>query len=321
MLTENDRDRATHREGDYVEEVEYGRRNISRGNAFKSADGIALKQYRLTEGPKEFVDEQGRALDEHILAEGERNLCGAVKSDEGGIFILSRVSDDHEHSRLDESRDNGRDRRAFNSHRGKGDKGKSAFVTENEEIVEDEVYKDRNDAADHRELGLALLTESRTVDLRDRKGSKSDEHYVEVVERLAEHKVSNLGEGILRDIELEQRYGEQKEHRDTDDEHCKRKVILCSGGTSYARGIVCARKLSGEDSDTRKTAEDAEVEDKEKLVYGCNRRHFDLSDSSDHNVVNEADGIGEGVLNYNGDENGDNSLIKRAVANEGVFDF
>jgi hypothetical protein len=85
--------------------------------------------------------------------------------------------------------------------------------------------------------------------------------------------------------------------------------------------IVCARKLSGEDSDARNTAEDAEVEDKEKLVYGCNRRHFDFSDPSDHNVVNEADGVCEGILNYDGDEDGNDSPIKRAVANKSVFNF
>lgn len=101
MLTENDRDRASHREANDVKEVEDRRGNVGGGYAFNSALGIALQKDRLTEGPKELVDEQGRALDEHIAAEGSGDLRGFVKTDEGGILALPCVSDDYEYCRLD----------------------------------------------------------------------------------------------------------------------------------------------------------------------------------------------------------------------------
>ena len=321
VLTEDDRDRATHREADYVEEVENRGRNIRRRNTFKSAYRVALKKNRLTEGPEKFVEKQGRSLDDHILAEREGDLGGLIKSDVGGIFILSCVGDDNEHCRLDESRDNGCDRRALYAHRSKGDEGKTALVAEDKEVVENEVYKDSNYAADHGKLGFAFLTEGRAVDLRNCEGRKTDEHYVEVVKRMLKHKVSDSGQGVLCDIELKKRYGEEQEDGYADDEHRKRKVVLCSNCSSYACAVLRARELRGEDSDSRKSAEDTKVEDEEKLINGCNRGHFDLSDSSDHNVVNEADGIGEGVLNYDWDENGDDTLIKRAVADKSFFGF
>lgn len=160
VLTENDRDRASHREADHVEEVENGRGNVRRRDTFKSADRVALKKHSLTEGPEKFVEKQGRALDEHIATERKRDLCRLIKTDVGGIFILSCVGDDNEHCRLDESRDNGCYRRTANAHRSEGDKGKSALVAEDKEVVENEVYKDRNNAADHREFSFALLAES-----------------------------------------------------------------------------------------------------------------------------------------------------------------
>ena len=190
-----------------------------------------------------------------------------------------------------------------------------------ENVIEYEVDKDRNNAADHREPGIAFLAESRAVDLSDRKGSKSNEHYVEVIKRMVEHKLCDLRGGILRNIELEKRNGEQKEYCCTDYEHSERQVILRSDGASYAREIVCTRKLCGEDTNTRKSAKDAKVEDEENLIYRCNRRHLDLTDPSDHNVVNEADGIGKGVLDNDRDEDGDDTLVKRAVADKCVFDF
>lgn len=138
---------------------------------------------------------------------------------------------------------------------------------------------------------------------------------------MGHHKLCELGIGVLGDVEPDKLRGEGEENGDPDHEHCDGKIILCPYRSSYARRVLRARKLRGEDSDTGKAAEYAEVEYEEELVYRCNRRHLDLAYASDHYVVDEADGVGEGVLDYDRNENCNYALIKRAVADEGVLGF
>ena len=218
------------------------------------------------------------------------------------------VRPEHDDGALDIAGNHRGDSRALHAERGR------AELAEDEDIIERKVHQYRRDARLHGQHGLPRLAQGAGIGHLQGEGRELIKHDGEVVLRVAK---GGLHVKLFRPLvdELpDQRVAAEGEHRPEAQHRREGDIELGAEGVGHAPRIPAAVKLGREDARARKAAENAEVENKEKLVYDGDAGHGLRPYLSDHDVIQQAHKICDEVLDQNGDQNDGEPPVKGPVA-------
>ena len=98
-------------------------------------------------------------------------------------------------------------------------------------------------------------------------------------------------------IQPKQRVAVQQKHDNADDQDAHADVKLEAEGMAHAVVVAFAVKLGAVDARAGQRAEDRQVKHKQKLVDDSDARHRLRADAPDHDIVQQADEVGDAVLN------------------------
>ena len=102
---------------------------------------------------------------------------------------------------------------------------------------------------------------------------------------------------MLGQVHGDQLFRDQRKHDVRHNQHHHGDDPLHAQAVAHALVILCACKLGGKYARTRKAAEYAQVEDKQELIDNCHCGHLERADTPNHHVIQQADDIGNGILN------------------------
>ena len=217
---------------------------------------------------------------------------------------------DHDDRHLDIAGEDRRNRRAGDA------QPRKAELAEDQQIVEHQIDQNGRNAGEHRQARLAHLAQRARVDLRNRERQKTQQHDQQVILAKA-HRARHVRRiGSLGQIQTDQLLGEQQEHRECEHEHHDGNQPLDAEAVPDALVVLRPGKLRGKDARPRQTAEDTEIKDEEKLVDNSHRGHLKRAYAAHHDVVQQADHVGDGILNDDRHDDGDHRAVKRAVTDK-----
>ena len=209
---------------------------------------------------------------------------------------------------LGKAGDDRRDGGARNAERGR------AELAEDEDIVQNEVYENRDYARLHRQHRLSRLSERACVDLHECKRHDLPQHDFQITHAVHERcrRVKPLF--ALVDKLHDKLFADTAEHEKRRSDDGERDIELPAEGVCHAFAVVLPVKLRREDAGSRKAAEDAEVKNKQKLVDDRDAGHWLRPHLTDHDVVKQAHKVRYYILYEYGQHYGGESLIKRPVS-------
>ena len=126
-------------------------------------------------------------------------------------------------------------------HRGQGRalhaEARKAEVSENQQIVEDQVRQDRRDPRLHGEHGLAALAHRAGVDVGDHEGQVADQHDPEIGEAVLQRLLQIARSFSVGEVKRDELPREKQEHRREAEQHEGADKELDAEGLAHA-GIV-----------------------------------------------------------------------------------
>ena len=181
-----------------------------------------------------------------------------------------------------------------------GAHGGQTKVTEDEHIVEAQIHQHRHHACGHGHLCLSRLPEGAGVGVGQRKGEQTPEHHMQVLQAVIKGLGPLCGVAVALQIQAHQlgvRKVEQGDAADADDETGDHFVAEGPADTLMVAGAV---ELGGKDARTCHSAKDAKVEDEHQLVDDGHAAHQYRAGLTDHDVIQQGNKVGDGILNDDG---------------------
>ena len=144
---------------------------------------------------------------------------------------------------------------------------------------------------------------------------------MDILEGIAEGIGDSLRVGGIGEVEGDEVFTPAEENRQREREQRGDGEDFEAEGIADTLVVVRARVLRGKDARAGDAAENAEIENEEELVGDRDAAHLQRTNLTDHDVVQKADEVGDGVLDNDGNDDSGDVFVKGAIADEGLTDF
>ena len=293
---------------DYIEHIVDRVGNILGGHYIKPADRITLCQNCHTTSPQGLVDQKRCSLDQNFLQQNTGNLQGTVKSCCKRMFCSMPVCVDYDNCHLHVAGEDGCNGSTLNT------KDREAEFAIDQEVVEYQVDAYSHDTRFHRHDGVSTFPQGAGINLHYHERRQADQHDPQILFAIGKRCCNALSVALALEVQSDQRFTpaqEQKDRKDGDDGY---HPYLVAHGLTDTLMILLTEILCGEDTGPGHSAKQAEIVYKKKLIDDGDAGHLLRSDPSDHDVVKQADKVGDTVLDHDRNGNGKNHFIKGFIA-------
>ena len=175
QLSYYDAHRAAQRSKDHIGDIAQGVGDIFCGDHIQTQHGIALCQERQCQRPKQFVEEQRGSDSQELFDKTCRHVKTAIKILDKWQLIRMPVCPYDDDGKFYKSGQHRGDGGAFYA------QSRCAEFSEDQNIIEYQVDKNGDDAADHRYNGSSCFAEGTGINLRHGAGQHADQHNQQVV--------------------------------------------------------------------------------------------------------------------------------------------
>ena len=220
------------------------------------------------------------------------------------------VGVDHDDAQLHIAGQHGGDGRALHAQL------REAQLAVDQQEVEDQVHEHGDDARQHGQAGLAGLAQGAGVALSDGEGRKPQQHEVQVLQAVVQGVRNARGIAVVGEIQQHQLRALQQKQRNCAHGQQQARVELVAAGRAHALLIARAAVLGGEDARARNRAEYGQVEYVDQLVRHGDARKLVGADAPDHQVVQQVDEVGNGILHDDRNHHGQHHCIERAASDQ-----
>ena len=201
-----------------------------------------------------------------------------------------------------------------NSSTGNAELGSAEF-TENQDVVEAKVHEYRRQTGYHRNARLAAFAERARVNLFDAERNQTDQHDRQIFTAVAQNGIHRLQRtALFVQVKLHQRVAEAEQHGNPEKHDEARDVNLVAERVAYALVVSFAIELRPVDARARQGSEDAQIDDEQQLVHDGNAGHRLGADPSDHQIIEQADEVGDAVLDHDRHRDRQRFFVKFSVS-------
>ena len=314
MLADDNRYRVSHSEEYDIEDLADRAGYILTRDHIEAAHGVALGKHRHTRAPERFIDEQRRTGKEEFPDEVPRNEQGGVNTFHIRASVFMGMSPYRNNRQLRETRENGRDSRAFYS------EPREAEFSVDKQIIEYQIDCDRRDSRSHRNYRFPAFAKGISVNLNHGESRQTEQNYKHIVHRVAAGSLEISP--VAAAVEVERNELTAEAGKDYQRSGCKNnsepELIPESAANSFI--ILRAVILRGKNSGARKAAENAKIKYEKQLVDYRHSAHLLGARAPDHYIIKQRDEIRDTRLHHYRHGDCQHPFIKCAVAYEFLFE-
>lgn len=307
-LSDHDCYGVTQGDKDNIEHVVDRVGNILGCHYIKSADRITLCQNRHATCPQSLIDQKRGSFDQNFLQQDTGNLQGTVKSCRKRVLRSMPVCVDYDNCHLHVAGEDSCNGSTLNTK-----DGETEFAID-QEVVEYQIDTYSHDTRFHRHDGVTAFPQGAGINLHHHERRQTDQHDPQILFAIGKRCSNALSAALALEVQSDQRFAtaqEQKDRKDGDDGY---HPYLVAHGLTDTLVILLTEILCGEDTGSGHPAKQAEIVYKKKLIDDGNAGHLLCSDPSDHDIVKQADKVGDTVLDHDRNGNGKDHFIKCLIA-------
>ena len=282
---------------------------------FQPADGIALVQHRHSAGPEQFVYQQRQTENQHLAEDLPGNLQAAVNADDEGIPVCVPVRPNDHNRHLNEARKNRCKRSADYAQL------RCTEFAEDQDVVEHQVHKHRNQARLHRENSLACFPQRAGVHHGQHKRQQLQQHHIQILMRIAAGCFQIQSAFALMQKQPDKPVAEEHHCRAEYNEDPEADQQFYAHGVPDADVVALAVILRRQDACARQTAKRAQIVDKNQLVDNGNAAHGLGSNLADHDVVQQGNKLCNDILDQNWHQDNRHPAVKVPTPDVSAHDF
>ena len=220
---------------------------------------------------------------------------------------------DHD-NKLGKARNDRCYRSAFDSH------SRESELAENENVVEYKIYHDRCAGAYHRNDGLPGFLQRSSVTLRYGIGHKPNKHDRQIIKPFGQRQLEVKITAALVQEQAYKRSTPNGEYYNADNAGDYNKKELKAHYMPEPVLVTASAELCAKDTGARKTAENQQVEHKDKLVCNRNAAHLFGAHAPYHQIVKDCYKLGNTALNHYRHRHGEDHAVKVLVPYK-LFEF
>ena len=196
---------------------------------------------------------------------------------------------------------------AFNTH------GRRAEMTEDQNVVSDQIHQHSGNAAQHGNSGFTGFAEGTGVSICQCEGGEAPDHNLQIAHAVFHGTCCGKGITFSCEIEPDQCGAQEQEACSSQKSDETADQNLEAEGVADSLMVLRTVELGGENTRAGTGAKDAEIENKDDSVDDRYTAHGNGAHLADHNVVQKIDKIGDAVLNDDGDGNPQDTAVKCPV--------
>ncbi len=185
-----------------------------------------------------------------------------------------------------------------------------------QDIIEQQIYNNSCYSRFHGQQRLPALAQRARIDLHRRKSRQTDQHDFQIALPVQERRSDTFRRSVPFQVGADQRRpAAQKENRRQRCYDCDHPELEAHR-LAHPLMVSLPEILRREDARTGHAAKNAQIVDKYQLVDDRHARHLFCADLPDHNVVKQADKVGDPVLYHDRHRDHQHHLVKVPVPNE-----
>ena len=177
-LPDQDADCMPERDKYHIQQIAERIRDIESGDNMQSAHRIALCQRGDSACPEKLIAENRDALAQHLCADLRRNAKRLPDACEERMRFGFCMRPDHQHAHLNESCNDGCNRRT-----GDAERRKAEFAVD-QQIIQHDIRHDRGNACCHRLDAVTGFAQRACIGLCDAVCRQSEQHNCEILQRI-----------------------------------------------------------------------------------------------------------------------------------------